>query len=199
MGSFAAGMHDAFALVGAAGPALGVQVDLSPVGARRLLGVPMHELVNRAVPLEDLLGAEARSLAERLAEARGWPERFAILDAALARRLAEAPEVSPEIEWAWRRLVATAGAVPVGELGSGLGWSRKRLAARFRDEIGLTPKTAARVVRFHALLRRLRSDGATAPWAERAAAAGYFDQSHMVRDVRRFAGVTPTELLARFA
>jgi len=198
MGSFVAGMHDAFALVGAAGPALGVQVDLSPVGARRLLGVPMHELVNRAVPLEDLLGAEARSLAERLAEAPGWPERFAILDAALARRVAEAPEVAPEIDWAWRRLVATAGAVPVGELGSSLGWSRKRLAARFRDEIGLTPKTAARVVRFHALLRRLRSDGAATPWADRAAAAGYFDQSHMVRDVRRFAGVTPTELLARF-
>jgi len=132
MGGFVAGMHDAFALVGPAGPALGVQVDLSPLGARRLLGIPMHELANRAVPLEDLLGREARSLVERLAEAPGWPERFAILDAALARRVEDAPAVSPEIDWAWRRLVASAGAVPVGELGARLGWSRKRLVARFR-------------------------------------------------------------------
>ena len=199
MGGFVAGMHDAFAVVGPAGPTLGVQVDLSPLGARRLFRMPMHELVNRAIPLEDLLGPETRLLTERLAEAPGWPERFAILDAALTRRVAEAPGVSSEIEWAWRRLVATGGATPVGELGSRLGWSRKRLVARFREEIGLTPKTAARVVRFHAMLARLRAGGPRAPWAERAAEAGYFDQSHLVRDVRRFAGVTPTELLARFA
>jgi AraC-like DNA-binding protein len=199
MGGFVAGMHDAFALVRAAGPALGVQVDLAPLGARRLLGLPMHELVNRAVPLEDVLGREARALVGRLADAPGWAERFAILDAALTRRIADAPPVSPGVEWAWERLVATAGAVSVGSLGSELGWSRKRLVARFRDEIGLTPKTCARVLRFHSLVVRLRADGAAASWAELAAAAGYFDQSHLVRDVRRFAGVTPTELVARVA
>ena len=201
MGGFVAGMHDAFALVGAAGPALCVQVDLAPMAARRLLGLPMHELVNRAVPLEDVLGREARALVERLADAPGWAERFAILDAALTRRIADAPPAPPDVEWAWERLVATAGAASVGSLGSELGWSRKRLVARFRDEIGLTPKTCARVLRFHSLVARLRAGGggAAASWAELAAAAGYFDQSHLVRDVRRFAGVTPTELLARIA
>jgi len=196
-GGFVAGMHDAFALVRSAGPALGVQVDLSPLGARRLLQLPMHEIVNRVVPVEDLLGRDARSLAEQLVDAPGWPERFSIIDAVLARRAAGAPAVSPGVAWAWGRLHATAGAVPVGELGSELGWSRKRLAARFREEIGLTPKTAARVLRFHALVAGLRTAGAAESWAALAAAAGYSDQSHLVRDVRRFAGMTPTELLAR--
>ena len=194
---FIAGMHDAFAVVRSVGPALGVQVDLAPLGARRLLQLPMHEIVNRVVPLEDLLGREARRLAERLADAPGWPARFGIIDAMLARRAGEAPAVSSGVAWAWGRLQATAGAVPVGELGSELGWSRKRLVARFREEIGLTPKTAARVLRFHALLAGLRMAGAAESWAALAAAAGYSDQSHLVRDVRRFAGVTPTELLAR--
>src|SRR5437879_6543411 len=100
MDGFVAGMHDAFALVRAAGPALGVQVDLSPLGARRLLGgLPMHELANRAVPLEDLLGRETGPLLERLAEAPRWADRFAILDATLARRAAETPPVSPEVAW----------------------------------------------------------------------------------------------------
>jgi AraC-like DNA-binding protein len=192
---FAAGMHDALALVEAAGPALGVQVDLSPIGARRVLGVPMHELVNRVVPLDDLLGSEAVALRERLGEARGWRERFEIIDAFLARRLEDAPKLSPGVEWAWGELEARAGAVPIGALGAELGWSRKRLAARFRDEIGLTPKTAARVLRFRALMSGLRAGGARG-WADLALACGYFDQAHLVRDVRRFTGVAPTELVA---
>jgi AraC-like DNA-binding protein len=51
------------------------------------------------------------------------------------------------------------------------------------------------VLRFQALLRRLRAEGAR-PWADLALACGYFDQSHLVRDVRRFSGMAPTELVA---
>ena len=192
--AFVAGMHDAFALVEAAGPTLGVQVDLTPVGARKLLGVPMHELANRVVPLDDLLGPEAAALRERLGEARAWRDRFAIIDAALDRRLANAAGTSPGVGWAWAQLEAGAGRVSIGALAAELGWSRKRLVARFRDDVGLTPKTAARVLRFQALLARLRSRP-TPGWAELALACGYFDQSHLVRDVRRFSGRTPTELL----
>src|SRR5438046_1837432 len=86
-GSFVAGVHDGFASVTPAGAMLGVQVDLTPAGARRLLGVPLHELTNRTVPLEDLLGPEARALRERLGAAAGWGQRFELIDAALTTRI----------------------------------------------------------------------------------------------------------------
>ena len=197
LGGFAGGMHDAFALVEAAGPALCLQADLTPLGARRLLGVPMHELTNRVVSLDDLLGPDAGLLAERIAGARTWPERFAIVDEVLTRRLERAPAVSPEVEWAWAQLETSAGAMPVGTICGRLGWSRKRLVAAFREEIGLTPKTSARLVRFDALMARLRDPGRRVSWARLAAECGYFDQSHLVRDVREFTGGTPTELLGR--
>ena len=199
MGGFTGGMHDAVALVEAAGPARCVQADLSPLGARRLLGVPMRELTNRVVRLDELLGPEAGLLAERLACARGWPERFAIMDEALVRRLERAPAVSREIEWAWDQLEASAGATSIGTIGAELGWSRKRLIAAFREEIGLPPKTTARVLRFGALVNRLRTARTRVSWAMLAAECGYFDQSHLVRDVREFTGATPTELAARLA
>lgn len=192
---FAAGMHDTFALTEPAGPAFGVQVNLSPLGARRLFGLPMHELTNRVVPLDQLLGREAEVLTDRLQTARSWPDRFTIVDQALAGCLRDASAVSPAVEWAWKRLEGTAGQVSIARLGHELGWSRKRLVARFREEIGLTPKTAARVLRFQALGMRLRS-GSARGWADLALECGYFDQSHLVREVRRLAGVTPTELLA---
>ena len=199
MRGFTGGMCDAPALVEAAGPARCLQANLTPLGARRLLGVPMRELTNRVVDLEDVLGPEAGLLAERLAEAPGWRERFAIVDDALARRLARAAPVPREIEWAWGQLETSAGATPVGSIGAELGWSRKRLIAAFREEIGLAPKTSAQVLRFDALVGRLRSAGGRVSWAQLAAECGYFDQSHLVRDVRRFARTTPTELAARLA
>ncbi len=139
--------------VGAAG---GVQVDLTPLGARRILGLPMEELTNRVVALEDVLGRGAAELVERLADAPGWPERFALLDAALLRRVDAGPAPSPEVAWSYGRLAATDGRVAVGALADEVGWSRRHFAARWRRDVGMGPKAVARVLRFQRALRLLR-------------------------------------------
>jgi AraC-like DNA-binding protein len=193
--SFVAGLSDVPVLIEHAGVQHGVEVNLTPLGARRLLGVPMHTLTNRVVDLEDLLGPDAALLVERLYEAPGWADRFDLLDAAIARSLADAAGASPEIAWAWGRLRGTHGAVPVTELARELGWSRRHLGVRFRDEIGLPPKLLARILRFDrvvALLRREDPDR----WAEVAHGCGYYDQAHFNRDFREFAGTTPSAFLA---
>lgn len=84
----------------------------------------------------------------------------------------------------------------VGDLADELGWSRRHLVARFREQVGLPPKVLARVLRFQRSLRLRGADGRPRPWAEVALACGYYDQAHLNRDFRQFAGCTPTELLA---
>ena len=79
----------------------------------------------------------------------------ALMDRFLLGRLADGPRPSPEVGWAWARLMATGGAVPIGRLAGEVGWSHKQLIARFRQQIGLRPKTAARLVRFDGVWRRL--------------------------------------------
>ena len=74
-GPFVAGLSDGPVVVEHPGRARCLQVDLTPLGARRLLGVPMHELANRTVPLDAVLGRPARELIGRLAEAPDWPGR----------------------------------------------------------------------------------------------------------------------------
>ena len=86
--------------------------------------------------------------------------------------------------------------MPVGALAQEVGWSRRHLVTRFRQQVGLPPKTIARVVRFEGLLRRVAGTGGAA-WSRIAAECGYYDQAHMNRDFREFAGTTPTEYLAR--
>jgi AraC-like DNA-binding protein len=192
--SFVAGLGDRASVTEYAGEQRGLQVNLTPLGARRLLGVPMQELARRVVALEDLLGGD--DLAERVHDAPGWPERFALVDAVLLRRLRDAAPVAAPVVHAWRRLEATAGAVEIGALAAEVGWSRRHLAERFRHEAGLPPKVVARILRFERVTRTLRRN-AGGGLADVAYACGYADQAHLNRDFRELAGTTPTDFVAR--
>jgi AraC-like DNA-binding protein len=173
-----------------------LEVWLAPLAAYTLLGLPIEELSGHTVDLVEVVGAGAGRLTEQLRESPGWRRRYALLDRFLLRRLERGPRPSAEVGWAWQRLVGTGGAVAIGRLAGEVGWSHKHLIARFRQQVGLAPKTAARLVRFNAVWRRL-DRGPSPDWADLARDAGYADQAHLVRDFHQFTGVTPTGYLAQ--
>ena len=193
---FVAPLHDTWAQTSFTGRQEGVEINVSPLALHMLLGVPLHEISNRVVGLADLVGREADLLVERLAGLPRWEPRFALLDAVLTARLAESRDPCPSIAWAHGRLRATAGAVPVAALAQELGCSRRHLVAGFRDHVGLPPKRLARVLRFERVVSLLDRSGGEG-FSEIAAACGYYDQPHLNRDFRQFAGASPGEWLAR--
>lgn len=188
--SFAAGLTSAPALIHSGGGAHCLQVDFTPLGAYRFFGRPMHELAERMVPLDDLGDPAIAGLCQRLGGERSWQRRFRLAEAALVPRLLAGSEASPGVALAYARIVATGGAVRVADLAGDLAWSRKHLAARFREEVGLTPKTVARIARFDRA-RAMAASGAASGWADLAAACGYADQAHLVREYAALAGATP--------
>lgn len=194
--SFFAGLHQRSSYVAAAGDASCLQVNFTPLGAHAFLGLPMHELVGRTVPLDDVLPRAARDLTARLADATSWEERFTQLDEILLARLTGSREPSPDVAWAWQTLVDSHGRVPVGWLCDRLGRSRKHLAARFREQIGLPPKTVARILRFTRAVALLHGR-ANGELANIAFECGYYDQPHLNRDFREFAGTSPAEFARR--
>ncbi|GII86157.1 AraC family transcriptional regulator [Sphaerisporangium siamense] len=168
-----------------------VQVRLSPVIARAILGASPADLGGAVVALDDLWGREASRIRERLGDLSSWEDRFALTDALLARRHEAGSPVDPEVTWAWRRIVGGRGLVRVDRLAAEVGWSRKRLWSRFHAQVGLPPKRAAKLVRFdHAAHRLVTGECAAAV----AVDAGYADQSHLHRDVMAFTGTTPANV-----
>ncbi len=195
LGTFTAGLHDGPAVVTARGTAVCLQVDLTPPAARRVLGLPLAELTNRSVELAELPGTGASELVERIACASTWQARFAIVDAWLLLRLAARPG-DTVVARAWDALDAAGGALRMGRLADELGTPRTHLATRFRRELGLSPRDAARVLRLERAVAALRADP-SADLAGLAVTCGWYDQPHMHRDVRRLARCTPAELRAR--
>jgi AraC-like DNA-binding protein len=154
----------------------------------------MSELANQTVELEHVL-PQARELGERLREARRWSERFDLVDSFLTRRLADSRPTHPGIEWSWHHLYNTHGRAPIGGIAEALGWSHRRLIARFREQIGLTPKLLARVIRFDRAVTAIRASGVRG-LAEIAFECGYSDQAHLNREFRELAGTSPTTFRA---
>lgn len=112
-GSFAGGLYARPVGVRHEGSCRGVQFDLEPPAVRALLGVPAGELGHRTVALEDLKGAGAARLAERLHDAPDAATRFALLDAALLRRADRARHAAPPgVERAWALVRFRGGARP---------------------------------------------------------------------------------------
>jgi AraC-like DNA-binding protein len=173
-----------------------LQIMLTPLGAFQLLGMPLDELRGRVTDLGDVLGPDGARFAERVREAATWRERFAIVDEVLGGRAAEATPPSPEVVQAWRMLVASGGREQIGRVATEVGWSHKHLIQRFTAQVGLTPKAAARVIRFRRAADRLGRVGAPS-LARVATESGYADQAHLTRDFRSLAGVTPGDFLAR--
>jgi AraC-like DNA-binding protein len=169
-----------------------LQVRLSPVVAHAVLGA-CSELGGTVAGLDDLWGRDAARTQEQLRAAGSWQDRFAIAQAALARRLEAGRAADPEVAFAWAQMAASRGQARVEQLAAETGWSRKRLWSRFRSQVGLTPKRAARLIRFDHAAHRLAAGHSAALVA---AESGYADQSHLHRDVMTFARVTPTAVAA---
>lgn len=193
-GSLVVGLEDGPRMCDHPGGQEAIRLELTPLGAYRLFAVPMSELTNRAVELRDVFGPGAGLLVEHLAATGDWAARFDLLDFALSARIARGPDPAPEVRHAWRLLSRAGGVTPVRRIADEVGWSQGYLIRRFTEQIGLTPKTSARVLRFNRAVRLLTGEDANL--TEVAAACGYYDQAHLNREFRALAGTTPGRMAA---
>lgn len=189
------GMHVGPALIAQDRFQAGVHLELNPLGTKALLGLSAAELSGHVVGLDQLGSPRLAELPARLAEAHDWSARFALLDETLVGVLVDAQGPAGEIGWAWQRMQAARGRVRVATLADEVGWSRRHFGERFRAEIGLSPKQAARVLRFERAGMLLRQRGRV-DLSSLAVDCGYYDQAHLTNEWRALAGCPPGTWIA---
>jgi AraC-like DNA-binding protein len=157
-----------------------------------ILGVPMHELVDRRVPLETIC-SDVSILEAQVAEAGSDRERVSHLATFLEGKLSERCALDAVVGHNVDAILASGGQISPDKLAQCAGLTARQLERRFQVSVGVSPKFLCRIVRFRAIFDCLQS---RAPWPSIALDCGYFDQSHLIRDFKQFAGQTPTAFLA---
>lgn len=166
-------------------------IRLHPLTAYAVLGISPAELTNQMVDLADVAGNGISEMKNRLFEANSAERRARIVMPWITSRLQRSTtRPSPAIAWVERQIGQQRGAVSIAALRSKTGLSKARLSSMFRQEVGITPKHYARILRFQHAIALLKAGADLAGAAE---TAGYFDQSHMHTDIREFSGMTPRD------
>lgn len=164
-------------------------------GAAAFFRERMDVLVNGHVDLEDLVGSHARTMRERLLETVDSRARIALLTRWLAKMSRNAVRSAP-IAHAAAWLANVPAVSRIGDACRDLGMSPRRFGTLFREHVGMSPKRYARLLRFRAVVDGVQS-GRSIEWSRVAADCGFYDQPHLVREFRDFAGMTPTAYVAR--
>ncbi len=164
--------------------------------ASALLGVPAGEVTDRWADLQSLWSAAAPETLARLQDAPQGTARRTLLAQILRERVRRGAPPSATVREAVRRISRTHGSLRVRELASDLGVGERRLQQLFYEEVGLTPKALCRLARFRAVLTRRLADRRRS-WVEIALEGGFYDQAHLVNELRAFTGLSPRELDSR--
>ena len=167
-----------------------IAIPLPPWAAYRLFQGAITEFAKEVVALEDIWD-DADRLTEQLSERPSWTQRFACVERILKEKFSTSQRrVRPEIRWAGNQLEAHGGCILIRQLAQTIGWSDRYFAKQFRAQIGMTPKAAARQIRF-TQAQRLLNASEKQTLSEIALACGYSDQSHFTREFHSFSGCSP--------
>jgi AraC-like DNA-binding protein len=159
-----------------------------------VIGSPLHESTGRLVNLADLVGRAADELGQRCVDLPNAESRVRCAERWISARIARSRAIDPRVAWSAARIERSNGVVAIARLQEQTGLSKKRLIQGFREQIGVTPKLYARIIRFRRAVTLLH-EGGSSP-AEIAVDVGYYDQPHMNLDFRELAGLAPGDFLA---
>jgi len=194
-GSYVVGAQTRPVVIGAAGGSKFLSVSFKAGVAFPFLHLRFSEITNCALPLSCVWNqSRAEEWEDRLSELRDWPERIAWLNLHLIREFLPAAAVPNVSVSAVHLMEQQKGIVAIERICNELSITRQQLARKFDEQVGVSPKMLARIIRFRYVLDNCR----LAHWGSLACDAGYYDQAHLIADFKEFTGLTPRQFVSNF-
>jgi AraC-like DNA-binding protein len=167
-----------------------IRVDFAPGGLFRLLGIPMNELFDEGFNAIDFFGAEMNLINNQLADITNLEDGKNIVENFLLSKITRLKQILP-FDAALQYLLHHNGNVSIDKIALLSCLSLKQFERKCKERLGMTPKLYARILKFSKAYR-LHEASPTLSWTNIAYEAGYYDQMHMIKDFKTFAGVNPS-------
>ncbi len=167
-----------------------IGVELTPNGLYHLFQLSMHEITNRMVSFEEVFGPQGARLQNRIGDAEDPQEKVMLLQTALTHLLQKNEKEYLLLDHTLDLIARTHGLIRVQELEAQTGYTRRYLDMLFKEHVGVSPKSLASILRFQELYQ---------VWAQQKSPTFfrnnlytyYYDQSHFIKEFKRFTGFTP--------
>ena len=174
-----------------------IKVGFQPGCLYRLLGVPLNEFtMDLALDSAYVFDKEIPFINEQLHEATSHAQMVEIIETFLLKKLHPLHDKSP-IDAVLYKIIATGGLMTMDNIKAQSGVSVRQLERLFQQRTGMSPKFFVRLTRF-AKAWILKENNPQLRWTSIAYTCGYYDQMHLIRDFKEFAGVSPSVIVEEF-
>jgi AraC-like DNA-binding protein len=167
-----------------------IGVELTPKGLYHLFKLSMHEITNRMVSFEEVFGPQGARLQTLVGDAEDPQQKIALLQTALTHLLQQNDKEYALLDHTLDLLAQTHGMMPVQELAAHIGYTRRYLDRLFQEHVGVSPKSLASILRFQEVYQGWMQHQSPT-FFRNYWPAYYYDQSHFIKEFKRFTGFTP--------
>lgn len=157
---------------------------------------PMHEISDAVVDADLIWGTGFAFLRERILATKDFLHRFQLVEDFLIKEFLSKMILNPCVEYALNEIVRRPDQINLGRLSQKIGYSQKHFIALFKNQVGITPKSYLKLMRFQKAVTEIE-DHQEIDWTELAGECGFYDQPHFINDFKLFSGFTPEEYVKR--
>lgn len=153
---------------------------------------PMGEIANSVVDADLVWGTDFGLLREQLLATKDIDERFRIVEDFLIREFQSQMAINPCVAFAVGEMTERPDAISIAKMNARIGYSQKHFTEMFRRQVGVTPKSYLKIMRFQKAVRTIDAAD-NIDWGQISLECGFYDQSHFINDFKHFAGFTPEQ------
>lgn len=165
-------------------------VKFTPTGLYTLANIEMQQVVDAILPADSVWGSEIAWVCEAMYEASNVLEMIRIVEQFLWEKIKKNRKSNIQsLEYALRYM-QSGRIYSLKDILEKAYLSERTMQRHFISQLGMPPKQYAQICRFNAVRSRLEEMPQT-DWQEAVYAFGYYDQSHFIKEFKKFSGKTP--------
>lgn len=170
-----------------------IGVDFKPRGAYRFFAFPLNEIQNHVYHAPDIFGSLGNELQAKISDAQDVREKIRLVEKFLYQQFISLGRFDPVLEYAIAKIETQSGLLSIEDLSKDVGYSRRQLTRKFTEQVGLSPKEFACIVRFHTAYRQLMQNTFTGKSLYNL----YYDQAHYIKEFKRYTGLAPGDFISQ--